>query len=101
MIAPLFSAEIAMSLQDPTNPDSKPFTPTRPRATLDEALKAITIYPAFQVRMEDKIGSLEVGKYADLVVLDQDITTVEPRDNSDFKVVGTIMNGNFTHKDGM
>lgn len=101
MIAPLFSAEIAMTLQDPTNPDSKPFPPSRPGASLDEALKAITINAAYQVRMEDKIGTLEVGKYADLVVLETDITQVAPRDISDIKVVGTVMNGKFTHRDGL
>ena len=51
--------------------------------------------------MDDKIGSIEVGKYADLVVLDQDITMVEPREISDIKVLGTIMNGRFTHRDGL
>ena len=50
---------------------------------------------------EDSIGSIEVGKYADLVVLDQDITTVEPREISNIKVLGTVMDGRFTHRDGI
>lgn len=101
MIAPLFNVEIAMTLQDPQNPDSKPFPLSRKPATLEQALKAITIFPAAQQDMQDKIGSIEVGKYADLVVLDQDITTVAPRDISDIKVLGTVMDGRFTHRDGL
>ncbi len=101
MIAPLFSVEIAMTLQDPQDPDSKPFPQSRKPATLEQALKAVTIFPAAQQAMEDKIGSIEVGKYADLVVLDRDITTVAARDISDVNVLGTILDGRFTHRDGI
>lgn len=101
LIAPLLNVEIAMTLQDPMNPDSKPFPLSRKPASLMESLKAVTIYPAAQQAMEDKIGSIKVGKYADLVVLDQDITTVAPRDISDIKVLGTVMDGRFTHRDGI
>ncbi len=101
MIGPLLNVEIAMTLQDPLNPDSKPFPLSRKPASLEESLKAVTIYPAAQQAMEDKIGSIEVGKYADLVVLDQDITAVEPREISNIKVLGTLMDGRFTHRDGI
>lgn len=101
MIAPLFNVEIAMTLQDPTNPDSKSFPPGLKTASLEEALKAVTIYPAQQQGMQEKIGTIEVGKYADLVVLDKDITDVAPRDLSDIKVLGTVMNGRFMHRDGL
>ena len=101
MIAPLFSVEIAMTLQDPTSEASIPFPLTQQPATLEEALKAITIYPAAQQAMEDKIGSIEVGKLADLVVLDRDITQVAPRDISAIQVLGTVLDGKFTHRDGL
>lgn len=101
LIGPLINVEVAMTLQDPLNPDSKPFPLSRKPASLEESLKAITIYPAAQQAMQDKIGSIEVGKYADLVVLDQDITTVAPRDISDIKVLGTVMDGRFTHREGI
>lgn len=101
LIGPLLNVEIAMTLRDPLNDESKPFPLSRKPASLEESLKAITIYPAAQQAMEDKIGSIEVGKYADLVVLDQDITTVEPREISNIKVLGTVMDGRFTHRDGI
>ena len=43
---------------------------------LDDALKAITINGAYQLKREHEIGSLAVGKYADLVELSADIYTV-------------------------
>lgn len=101
MIAPLFNVEIAMTLQDPLSEESKPYPRSRKPASLMESLKAITIYPAAQQAMEDKIGSIKVGKLADLAVLDQDITKVAPRDISDVKVVGTVLDGKFTHRDGL
>ena len=101
LIGPLLNVEIAMTLQDPLNDASKPFPLSRKPASLEEALKAVTIYPAAQQAMEDKIGSIEVGKYADLVVLDQDITEVEPREISNIKVLGTVMDGRFTHREGL
>ncbi len=38
----------------------------------EEALKAVTIYPAQLCRIDDRVGSIEAGKDADLVVFDQD-----------------------------
>ena len=40
--------------------------------TVEQCLAAYTINAAYGMHMEDKIGSLTVGKYADLVVLDGD-----------------------------
>ena len=39
----------------------------------DEALKAVTLYPAQAMNVQDKLGSLEVGKMANIVVTDGDI----------------------------
>ncbi|TRO52925.1 amidohydrolase, partial [Candidatus Bathyarchaeota archaeon] len=46
------------------------------RLTVQEALRTYTIWSARHVFMEDKIGSLEPGKYADMVVWDRDLYTV-------------------------
>ncbi len=45
----------------------------------EEALKAVTLYPAEILGVSDKLGSIEVGKMANLVVTDGDI--LEPRTN--------------------
>ncbi|MBU3577870.1 amidohydrolase [Polynucleobacter sp. UK-Kesae-W10] len=39
------------------------------RVTVDDAIRAVTINPAYEMFSDDKVGSLEVGKQADLVVL--------------------------------
>ena len=41
--------------------------------TRDEALKSLTIWPAFAAFQEQTMGSFTPGKYADFVILDQDI----------------------------
>lgn len=46
--------------------------------TIDEALRAVTLDAAWQLFIDDKVGSLEPGKYADLVVLDQNPRKVDP-----------------------
>lgn len=62
--------------------------------TLDDALKAITINGAYQLKRDHEIGSLAVGKYADLVELSADIYTVAPDQIVDkVKVLGTWVGG--------
>ena len=58
-----------------------------------EMLKCYTIYCAEQAHMEDLIGSLEVGKMADITVLGQDITKCDPLTISETEVVATISDG--------
>jgi predicted amidohydrolase YtcJ len=44
--------------------------------TLAAAIEAYTIDATYVMRQEDKVGSIEVGKLADLIVLDQYLTTI-------------------------
>ena len=48
--------------------------------------------------VEDKIGSLEAGKYADLVILEKDPRKVEPTEISEIKVLETWLNGERVYK---
>ena len=59
-----------------------------------DALKAMTINGAFQIKMEDKIGSIKEGKYADFVILDQNPLLIPKETLKDIKVLKTIINGN-------
>jgi predicted amidohydrolase YtcJ len=54
------------------------------------ALKAMTIWPAWQHFEEDKKGSIEVGKLADFVILSGDPTAVDPETLADLKVLVTV-----------
>lgn len=63
-----------------------------------EAIKAATIYGAYQYFDEDIKGSLEVGKLADLVILDRNPLTVPKETIKDIKVVETIKEGKTVYK---
>lgn len=67
--------------------------------TLEKGLKTLIIDSAWQNRMEDKIGTIEVGKYTDLVILEKDLFAMQPDGIATVKVVATIMNGKYTYKE--
>ena len=56
-------------------------------------LEMMTIKAAYALHRDTEVGSLEVGKFADLVVLTADPTAVDPRDIYDIEVVATIVGG--------
>ena len=57
------------------------------------ALRAVTIWAARQMFLEKKIGSIEVGKYADLAVWDRDFYSVPTAEIKDAKCLMTIFDG--------
>ncbi|QEH35486.1 N-substituted formamide deformylase precursor [Aquisphaera giovannonii] len=63
------------------------------RVTLDQALKAVTLDAAYSVRMEGRVGSITVGKDANLTVLEQDPYEVHPAKIKDIPVWGTMLEG--------
>jgi predicted amidohydrolase YtcJ len=52
--------------------------PASEKLPTEMLLKGYTIKGAYQLRMEDEIGSIELGKAADFVVLEEDTMDVEP-----------------------
>jgi predicted amidohydrolase YtcJ len=69
--------------------------------TLEQALAAVTMNPAWQIRMEDKLGSLEVVKLADIFVIDRNLFDIDPTDISEANVELTMMYGKFRYRDGL
>jgi predicted amidohydrolase YtcJ len=63
------------------------------RLTVEQAIRAQTIDAAWQLFSDNEIGSLEVGKYADMVVLSADPRTVPPEDIADLEVRATFLAG--------
>jgi predicted amidohydrolase YtcJ len=57
-----------------------------------EALKAITLWAAYQNFEETSKGSIEVGKQADFVILDQDLLSIDPMEIKNIKILNTINN---------
>lgn len=63
------------------------------RVDVMTALKAMTIWPAWQHFEEGSKGSIEVGKLADFVILDQDPTSIDPEKIDQIRVSETIKEG--------
>jgi len=62
--------------------------------SVPRALEMLTIEPAYAVSMEDWVGSLEAGKYADLIVLSADPTSIDANQLKDLQVRMTMVEGN-------
>ncbi len=65
--------------------------------TVEEALIASTVAPAWLARDERRRGKLVPGFFADLVVLDRDPLTCEPEELAELRVVATMLGGAWTH----
>ncbi len=63
------------------------------RISVDRALQAITIDAAHVLNRDDRLGSIEVGKYADLTVLDDDPYAVDPAELHRIGVHDTVLGG--------
>jgi predicted amidohydrolase YtcJ len=71
------------------------------RLTREEALRLFTRNNSWFLRMEDKIGSIEPGKLADLAVLDRDYFAVPDAEIKKIRSLLTIVNGKIVHDLGV
>ncbi len=92
MVNPLISFHSAVTRQDAKNYPAGGWRPGE-KMTRNEALKSMTLWPAMAAFQETELGSLELGKYADFVLLDQDIMTVPEHDLLKTRVLGTWIGG--------
>jgi hypothetical protein len=69
--------------------------------TRQEALRLFTRGNSWFLRMEDKIGSIEPGKLADLAVLDKDYFAVPDAEIKKIRSVLTVVNGRIVHDAGV
>ncbi|MFS2006246.1 amidohydrolase [Duganella sp. CT11-25] len=69
--------------------------PGMPRAA---ALRAITLNAAYTLRQETLTGSLEVGKLADMIVLDRNFFTIPAEDIANIKVLQTVVGGKIVYQ---
>ena len=91
-VNPLISFHAAFSRQDGRDWPPNGWYPEQ-KMTRDEALRSITLWPAYAAFQESVMGSLSPGKLADFVVLDQDIMRVAPEQVLRTQVLATYVGG--------
>ena len=68
------------------------------KISVESAIRAVTSEAAWQLYSEHEVGSLEVGKLADMVILDKDPRKVSPDSIKEIKVQETWMDGKQIYK---
>lgn len=95
---PLAAIEAGVTRQLKGREEVPPLGGEEAKLPLQLALEAHTINAAKGMGMADEIGSLEVGKKADLVVLGDNLFAIEPNKISETEVLYTIMGGELTYE---
>jgi predicted amidohydrolase YtcJ len=88
-MGPLFTAWCAVNRRTP----SGVVLGALEALTVPEALRTITLGAAYTLRLDHLVGSLEVGKFADMVVLDEDPLQCAPEALKDLSVRATVVGG--------
>jgi predicted amidohydrolase YtcJ len=91
-VEPLLAIETAVTRQDPWTNDG-PVLNEDERVDLATMIEAYTINGAYQMKLDDVQGSIEVGKRADFVVLDRNLFEIPASEISDAQVVMTVFDG--------
>ena len=93
-MSPIFNMEIGRTRQTPEQ-ENAPIQPgEHERLDIATLIKGYTLDGAYQLHMEEQIGSIEVGKKADFVIIDQNLFQVDKYDIHNVKVLETILGGN-------
>ncbi len=96
-VRPLLAIQMAMTRQPKGDHSQPPLGGEAAKVPLALALKAHTIGAAYGMGMDDRIGSIETGKLADLVVLEKNLFDVAPQEIGNVKVLYTVMNGKLVY----
>src|SRR4029453_17218953 len=94
---PMLGFYAAITREDPSGEPPGGWMPEEKMSRL-EALKSFTTNAAYAAHAEKDLGSLEVGKLADMVLLDRNIMTVEPREILTTNGRATIGGGEVTYE---
>ncbi|VDC03608.1 unnamed protein product [Peniophora sp. CBMAI 1063] len=88
-----FFAAISRVAPDGTSPHGPEGWFAEQRLTREEALKGITLDPAYASFTDEELGSIEIGKRADYTILSQDIMSVPTMDILKTRVLATALDG--------
>jgi len=68
--------------------------------TREQVIEALTIHSAYQLKQEQVTGSLEPGKFADLILLDRNLFEIPVTELSETKVLMTMVGGRVVYRAG-
>ena len=88
-LAPMFTAWCAVNRMTSSGHVLGP----NERISVADALRTITLGAAYTLGLDDRIGSIEVGKFADFCVMDDDPTEIDPSRLKDVRIAGTVLDG--------
>jgi predicted amidohydrolase YtcJ len=94
---PMLGFYAAITRQDPSGHPAEGWMPDE-RLTRDEMLKSFTWNAAYAAHAEKDLGSLEVGKLADMVLLDKNVMTIPPKEILTTHPVLTIIGGEVVYQ---
>ena len=92
-MAPLFNIEVGHTRQAVGQSDAAIQPLQKERLAISDLLYGYTMAGAYQLRLEDKIGSIQVGKKADMVLLDASPFEVGAYEIHNIKVLDTWFGG--------
>ena len=96
-LSPLDSIEVAITRQDPDNANAL-IGNTGDSIDLATAIEAYTTNAAWAMHQEDKVGSIDVGKRADIVVLDRNLFAIPATQINEASVRFTIFDGEIVYR---
>ncbi len=94
---PFYNIEVGITRKG-FDKDSKVLPYAKERTSLESMIKGYTINASYQLGMENEIGSISVGKDADMIVLNENLFKIPTTEIHDVKVKETIMNGKTTYE---
>jgi len=94
---PFLAIETAVTRKDALGENDRTFEPEE-RITVAEAIDGFTLHAARQLMQDERIGSLEIGKAADLVVLDQNLLDIPAEAISETRIDLTVVDGRIVHQ---
>ncbi len=80
------------------DPQMLSLPPQEQKLSLQTCLEAYTVNAAYQVHMENKLGQIKVGAYADIIAFEKDMFDLTPEEILDDKVVMTMFDGRTVYK---
>ena len=91
-VNPLDGIETAVTRLEPNGLTKNPLG-VNEEIGLADAIEAYTLNGAYVNFLDKKVGSIEVGKQADLIVLDKNLFEIPPKEINESRVLATIFNG--------